>query len=152
VGYCYGDTTCGQRVLYQLGMSKFELYLSPATSFASAAGIPIVNTNNACSTGSSALNLARAAVEFGQSDCTLALGFEVMAPGSIVSPFQKSTSPMDKVRKIIEEDKPESQGPPNAVLFANVSFACLEIPLIQLGTGWRRVRQEKWRHLEADCS
>ena len=35
VGYVYGDSTCGQRALYDVGMS----------------GIPIVNVNNNCSTG-----------------------------------------------------------------------------------------------------
>ncbi|HNA51452.1 MAG TPA: lipid-transfer protein, partial [Mycobacterium sp.] len=36
VGYCSGDSTSGQRALYELGMT----------------GIPIVNVNNNCSTGS----------------------------------------------------------------------------------------------------
>src|SRR5262252_2795923 len=44
-GYCYGDSTYGQRALYQLGLT----------------GIPVVNVNNNCSTGSSALFLARQA-------------------------------------------------------------------------------------------
>jgi len=26
VGYCYGDTTCGQRALYQLGMTGIPIY------------------------------------------------------------------------------------------------------------------------------
>lgn len=26
VGYCYGDSTCGQRVLYQLGMTGIPMY------------------------------------------------------------------------------------------------------------------------------
>ena len=43
VGYVYGDSTCGQAALYPLGLS----------------GIPILNVNNNCSTGSSALFLAR---------------------------------------------------------------------------------------------
>ena len=38
VGYVYGDSTCGQRALYPVGMT----------------GIPIVNVNNNCSTGSTA--------------------------------------------------------------------------------------------------
>ena len=47
VGYVYGDSTCGQRALYPVGMT----------------GIPIVNVNNNCSTGSTALFLARQAIE-----------------------------------------------------------------------------------------
>src|SRR5258708_2113259 len=41
VGYVYGESTSGQRALYELGLS----------------GIPIVNLNNNCSTGSTALYL-----------------------------------------------------------------------------------------------
>ena len=45
VGYCYGDSTSGQRAVYELGLT----------------GIPVVNVNNNCSTGSSALFMARQA-------------------------------------------------------------------------------------------
>ena len=65
VGYVYGDSTCGQRALYEVGMT----------------GIPIVNVNNNCSTGSTALFLARQAVASGAVDCVLALGFEQMQAG-----------------------------------------------------------------------
>ncbi|MGR3781498.1 MAG: lipid-transfer protein [Albimonas sp.] len=71
VGYVYGDSTCGQRALYQVG----------------ATGIPIVNVNNNCSTGSTALFLARQAVESGMADCVLALGFEQMNPGALGAVF-----------------------------------------------------------------
>jgi acetyl-CoA acyltransferase len=60
VGYCYGDSTAGQRAVYGLGLT----------------GIPVVNVNNNCSTGSSALYLARQAVKGGIAECALALGFE----------------------------------------------------------------------------
>src|SRR5690242_486809 len=46
-GYVYGDSTSGQRAMYEVGMT----------------GIPIINVNNNCSTGSTALYLARQAVE-----------------------------------------------------------------------------------------
>jgi sterol carrier protein 2 len=71
VGYVYGDSTCGQRALYQVGMT----------------GIPVVNVNNNCSTGSTALFLARQAIESGAADCVLALGFEQMKPGALGSVF-----------------------------------------------------------------
>ncbi len=71
VGYVYGDSTCGQRALYQVGMT----------------GIPIVNVNNNCSTGSTALYLARQAIASGAADCVLALGFEQMKPGALGSVF-----------------------------------------------------------------
>lgn len=70
-GYVYGDTTCGQAVLYRLGRSA----------------IPVFNVNNACASGSSALYLARAAVESGQAECALAVGFEQMQPGATRSNF-----------------------------------------------------------------
>jgi acetyl-CoA acyltransferase len=69
VGYVYGDSTCGQRAVYELGMT----------------GIPITNVNNNCSTGSTALYLAAQSVRGGLADCVLALGFEKMQPGSLAS-------------------------------------------------------------------
>ena len=67
--YRAGDSTCGQRALYQSGMT----------------GIPIYNVNNNCATGSSALHLAYQFVRGGSSDCALALGFEKMEKGSLGS-------------------------------------------------------------------
>ena len=71
VGYVYADSTAGQSALYRVGCT----------------GIPIVNVNNNCSTGSTALHLARQIVELGGADCVLAVGFEQMAPGAIGSVF-----------------------------------------------------------------
>jgi len=48
-------------------------------------GIPVYNVNNNCSTGSSALYLAKQIVEGGNADCVLALGFEKMERGSLSS-------------------------------------------------------------------
>ena len=79
VGYVYGDSTSGQRALYQVGMT----------------GIPIVNVNNNCSTGSTALFLARQAIESGACDCVLALGFEQMSPGALGSVFTDRPSTFD---------------------------------------------------------
>lgn len=78
VGYVYGDSTCGQKALYHVGKT----------------GIPISNVNNNCSTGSTALLLARRAIESG-ADCVLALGFEQMNPGALGKIFQDRTSPFD---------------------------------------------------------
>ncbi len=78
-GYVYGDSTSGQRVLYGVGMT----------------GIPIVNVNNNCSTGSTALFLARQAVESGAAECVLALGFEQMAPGALTAKFTDRPTPFD---------------------------------------------------------
>ncbi len=78
VGYVYGDSTSGQRAVYELGRT----------------GIPITNVNNNCSTGSTALYLATQAIRGGLYDCTLALGFEKMQPGSLMSQFDDRTNPM----------------------------------------------------------
>lgn len=76
-GYVYGDSTSGQAVLYDLGQT----------------GVPIVNVNNNCSTGSSALWLARQAVESGAADCVLAVGFEQMRPGPLLMNWTDRRSP-----------------------------------------------------------
>jgi acetyl-CoA acetyltransferase len=78
-GYVYGDSTCGQKALYGVGMT----------------GIPIVNVNNNCSTGSTALYLARQAVQSGAVDCVLVLGFEQMSPGALASVFTDRPAPFD---------------------------------------------------------
>ncbi|MGV3680851.1 MAG: lipid-transfer protein [Acidovorax sp.] len=79
VGYVYGDSTSGQKAVYGLGMT----------------GIPVFNVNNNCSTGSTALFLARQAVECGAADCVLALGFEQMNPGAIGTVFNDRPSPFE---------------------------------------------------------
>ena len=86
-GYVYGDSTCGQRGLYEVGMT----------------GIPVVNVNNNCSTGSSALFLARQAVESGAVDCALAFGFEQMRPGALRSYFTDRPDPFEKFNEITDE-------------------------------------------------
>jgi sterol carrier protein 2 len=78
-GYVFGDSCSGQRVIYKAGMT----------------GIPIVNVNNNCSTGSTALFLARQAVESGAVECALAVGFEQMRPGAIGSIFADRVSPFE---------------------------------------------------------
>src|ERR1700755_2339801 len=58
-GYVYGDSTCGQRAVYQLGLT----------------GIPVFNVNNNCSTGSTAVMLGKPAIEGGIAGCVLVVGF-----------------------------------------------------------------------------
>ncbi|XP_039297803.1 non-specific lipid-transfer protein [Nilaparvata lugens] len=81
IGYVYGDSTCGQRAIYQLGMN----------------GIPMYNVNNNCATGSTALILAKQLVETGNSHCVLALGFEKMERGSLMSKVLNTFSEMLEV-------------------------------------------------------
>ena len=80
VGHVFGDSTSGQRVLYEIGMS----------------GVPIVNVNNNCSSGATALYLARQAVAAGMTDCALALGFEQMQRGALGRQFANHPGPLDK--------------------------------------------------------
>ncbi|MGP0100818.1 MAG: lipid-transfer protein [Solirubrobacteraceae bacterium] len=92
-GYCYGDSTYGQRAIYGLGLT----------------GIPVVNVNNNCSTGSSALFLARQALKGGLVDCALAVGFEKMERGSLGMKYTDRTSAMDKhMMRMFELREPET--------------------------------------------
>ncbi len=79
-GYVYGDSCSGQRAVYAVGMS----------------GVPVFNVNNNCSTGSTALFLARQAVASGSVDCALAVGFEQMKPGALGSIFEDRPTPFDR--------------------------------------------------------
>lgn len=80
-GYCYGESTSGHRAVYELGLTA----------------IPIFNVNSNCSTGSSALFLAAQAIRGGLADCTLALGFEKMNPGSLgTDGYQDREQPMQR--------------------------------------------------------
>ena len=64
-GYVYGDSTCGQRSVYDVGLT----------------GIPVFNVNNNCSTGSTALMLGKQAIDAGMN-CVLVVGFEKMEKGA----------------------------------------------------------------------
>src|ERR1700712_4776641 len=87
VGYVYGESTAGQRALYELGMT----------------GIPVVNVNNNCSTGSSALYLAARAIKGGLADCVMALGFEKMQPGALAIGADDRESPLGNPVKALAE-------------------------------------------------
>ncbi|KAI8907911.1 thiolase-like protein [Gorgonomyces haynaldii] len=110
VGYCYGDSTCGQRALYQLGLTQ----------------IPIVNVNNNCSTGSTALYLARQAIQSGDHECVMAVGFEKMNPGSLSSNYQDRTNPMDKTIEIMSELRGLSDAPFAPQIFGNAAIEYCE--------------------------
>ena len=86
-GYVYGDSTCGQKALYRVGMS----------------GIPVINVNNNCATGSSALFLARQAVLSGAVDCALAVGFEYMQPGALRSRWDDRAPALERALNLVDE-------------------------------------------------
>ncbi len=100
-GYVFGDSTCGQRAVYEVGRT----------------GIPVFNVNNNCSTGSTALMLARQAVEGGVAECVLAVGFEQMEKGALGSKWTDRTNPMDKHVNVMTEQQGVNQAPFTAQMF-----------------------------------
>jgi len=111
VGYCAGDSTCGQRAFYELGTT----------------GVPIYNVNNNCSTGSTALFMAKQFVEGGLSECTMAMGFEKMEKGSLGVKYTDRTMPMDKHFKVmIDERGFEPTAPAAPQMFGNAGIEHME--------------------------
>ena len=105
-GYVYGDSTCGQAAVYRLGMS----------------GIPVINVNNNCSTGSTALFLARQAIEGGAAECVLALGFEQMNPGALGAVFEDRPNPLEKFIESANEIEGKSEVPVALRLFGGAGL------------------------------
>ena len=105
-GYVYGDSTCGQAAVYRLGMS----------------GIPVINVNNNCSTGSTALFLARQAIEGGVAECVLALGFEQMNPGALGAVFEDRPNPLEKFIESADEIEGKSKVPVALRLFGGAGL------------------------------
>lgn len=97
-GFVYADSTAGQGALYRVGMT----------------GIPIVNVNNNCSTGSTALYLARQMIETGAADCVLALGFEQMVPGALGMVFHDRKRALDFHLTKMDEIQAWEEGAPMA--------------------------------------
>ncbi len=110
VGYCYGDSTAGERAVYEIGLS----------------GVPIYNVNNNCSTGSTALFLAKQLVEGGLVDCAMALGFEKMEKGSLGIKYTDRTVPMDKHMKAMVEKRGFAKAPAAPQMFGNAGREHME--------------------------
>ncbi len=107
-GYVYGDSTCGQKALYRVGMT----------------GIPVINVNNNCATGSSALFLARQAVQSGAVDCALAVGFELMNPGALKSVWTDRPGALERANDVVDELVGRQEGLSNAIRqFAGAGMA-----------------------------
>jgi sterol carrier protein 2 len=101
VGYVYGDSTCGQRAVYGLGLT----------------GIPVFNVNNNCSTGSTALMLGRQAIEGGIAECVLVLGFEQMEKGALSSKWTDRPDPLEQHVGVMNDVQGFAQAPGAAQLF-----------------------------------
>ncbi|APR04436.1 lipid-transfer protein [Thauera chlorobenzoica] len=109
--YVFGDSACGQAALYRVGMT----------------GIPLFNVNNNCSSGSSALFLARQAVLSGSVDCALAFGFEEMRPGALGAVWNDRTSPLLEMEDQLENIVPGVPPASNAHrLFGSAALAYIE--------------------------
>jgi sterol carrier protein 2 len=85
--YIYGDTTCGQNALYDVLQT----------------GIPVINVNNACASGSTALFLARQAVKSGAVECALAFGFEEMQRGALGAIYQDREFSIERFERVLDE-------------------------------------------------
>lgn len=128
-GYVYGDSCSGQRAAYAVGMS----------------GVPVFNVNNNCSTGSTALFLARQAVASGSVDCALAVGFEQMKPGALGSIFDDRPTPFDRFEE--EADALlQVEGVPLALrYFGGAGLAHMQQYGTQLST-FAKIRAKASRH------
>jgi acetyl-CoA acetyltransferase len=101
VGYVFGDSTAGQAAIYGVGLT----------------GIPVVNVNNNCATGSTALFLARQAVESGAVECAIALGFEQMVPGALKGAYTDRPTPMERFVKTMMDVQGFDETAPRAAQF-----------------------------------
>ena len=85
-------------------------------------GIPIINVNNNCSTGSTALYMANQAITGGHADCILALGFDKMFTGSLKTFFDDRTNPLEKFIVKDMELRGTSKAPMAPRLFGNAGL------------------------------
>ncbi|RFU79453.1 nonspecific lipid-transfer, mitochondrial precursor [Trichoderma arundinaceum] len=108
--YCYGDSTCGQRVFYQFGLTQ----------------IPIYNVNNNCSTGSTGLAMARTLIANGAADCVMVVGFEKMNPGSLQSFWKDRENPTGTTVKLMAETRGITNAPGAAQMFGNAGREYME--------------------------
>ncbi|MCP2322549.1 acetyl-CoA acetyltransferase [Hamadaea flava] len=128
-GYVYGDSTSGQRGLYELGLT----------------GIPISNVNNNCSTGSTALFLGRQLIAGGLADCVLAVGFEKMQKGSLTMAFGDREPPLMRHLAAQAELYEPTTAPYAAQLFGNAGRE----HMTQYGTTaeqFARIAEKNHRH------
>lgn len=100
-GYVFGDSTCGQRAVYEVGLT----------------GIPVLNVNNNCSTGSTALYLGRQAIEGGLAECVLVLGFEKMEKGALGAKWSDRRNPLEEQANLMNRLQGFTQAPPAAQMF-----------------------------------
>lgn len=105
--YVYGDSCSGQAALYHVGVT----------------GIPIINVNNMCASGSTAFAMATQAIRGGLAECVLAVGFEQMVPGALDAIFPDRPLPqgrhMDLVARLMNFTEEERKMPPALQVFGS---------------------------------
>lgn len=107
VGYVFQPSAAGQRALYDIGLT----------------GIPIVNVNNNCATGSTALMFAREWVASGITDVALAVGFEQMTKEAMAGPATKpKVTTVDAHLKVNKEHFEFSAAPITTQFFGNAAI------------------------------
>ena len=128
-GYVYGDSTCGQKAIYRVGMT----------------GVPVINVNNNCATGSSALFLARQAVESGAVDCALAVGFEFMQPGALSSKWNDRAPALERALDLTNKLVGHTEIPTAIRQFAGAGLAHMRKYGTKLET-FARIRAKASEH------
>ncbi|CAG2160469.1 lipid-transfer protein [Cupriavidus numazuensis] len=128
-GYVYGDSTSGQKALYQVGMT----------------GIPVINVNNNCATGSSALFLARQAVASGVVECALAVGFEFMQPGALKSRWDDRAPALERAMALTIDLVGQPELPSAIRQFAGAGYTHMQKYGTKLET-FAKIRAKASRH------
>jgi len=105
-GYAHGEGCAGQRALHEVGST----------------GIPIVNVNNGGASGSTALFLAREAVESGAADLVLAVGFEQMDRDALPYRHDDRPSPLDRFAECEDAMAGRLKLPPAVRLFGGAGL------------------------------
>ncbi|MEV0973971.1 lipid-transfer protein [Microtetraspora glauca] len=110
-GYVFGPSTAGQRALYEVGLT----------------GIPVINVNNNCATGSTALMLAREWVQAGLADVALAVGFEKMTKDALnPSGGMPKVTTVDRHLEVLVGTRGWANAPMTAQFFGNAAREHME--------------------------
>lgn len=97
-GFVYGDSCSGQAAAYHVGLT----------------GIPIVNVNNNCATGSTALWLGRLAIASGEAECVVVVGFEQMQRGALAAHFTDRPDPSQRLLDVMANTQGRNEAAPIA--------------------------------------
>lgn len=97
-GFVYGDSCSGQAAAYHVGLT----------------GIPIVNVNNNCATGSTALWLGRQAIASGEAECVVVVGFEQMQRGALAAHFTDRPDPAQRLLDVMADTQGRDEAAPIA--------------------------------------